>query len=162
MPKASRKTPARSPKVFRKTKQAARLPPPEDYLEQHLVQYLGKTHLTPEHQEILKEVVLEYREKLQSNYFRQHSRVDAWRKVLEKINKRVKATQKDFAPDSEVEEPPKKRKRKTKRTAKTPIPKLPQRTRVINIVSEWLRGYGIKPKSKYILKMDTILSDTQT
>ena len=72
-PKTSRKTGVRTPKVSRKTKQAACLPPPEDddddtededwigdlrmYLQQHLVQYLAKTHLSPEQQEILKRVI---------------------------------------------------------------------------------------------------------
>jgi len=108
--------------VSRKTKQAARLPPPEDdddtkdddwvghlrtYLQQHLVQFLAKTHLNPEHQEILKRVE-QYRDKLENNFYRQHSHLDAWRKVLEKFNNRVQAAQTDFTPDSEVEEAPKK------------------------------------------------------
>ena len=103
-PKTSRKTGMRTPKVSRKTKQVACLPPPEDdddtededwfsdlrqYLVQHLVQYLAKTHLSPDHQEILKKVVEEYRDKLQNNVYRQHSHVDAWRKVLEKFHNRV-------------------------------------------------------------------------
>ena len=67
-PKASRKAGVRQPKVSRKGKQN-RLPPPEDdddtededwigylreYLQQHLVMYLAKTHLNPEQQEILE------------------------------------------------------------------------------------------------------------
>ena len=65
--------------------------------------YLAKTHLNPEHQEILKRVE-QYRDKLENNFYLQYSRVDAWRKVLEKFNNRVRDTCKDFAPDSEVEE----------------------------------------------------------
>ena len=75
--------------------------------------------------------------------------------------------------DGDIEQPPqpvqpkRKRKRKVKRggsgrVAKflgTPIPKSPQRTRVINLVSKWVNDYGIKSKSKYILKMDIILGD---
>ena len=103
-PKISRKTGVRKPKVSRKSKQATRLPSPEDdddtededwigdlrqYLQQHLVMYLAKTHLYPDQQELLKAVVQEYRDKLENNFYRQHSRVDAWRKVLEKFNNRV-------------------------------------------------------------------------
>ena len=81
---------------------------------------------------------------------------------------RTQGTREGFAPDSDLEATPKKQKRKTKRKRSTkkgskflgePIPKSPQRTRVINIVSKWVQAYGIKPRSKYVLKMDTILAD---
>ena len=116
--------------------------------------YLTKTHLSPENQEVLKDVVEEYRDKLQRGVYRQHSKVDAWNKVLERFKQRAK--REGFAPDSKIEATPIKRKRKTKRKRSTkkgskflgePIPKSPQRTRVINAVSEWVRGYGIKPRS---------------
>ena len=128
---ASRKTPDRPPKVSRKGKEASRLPPPEDdneatededwiksmrtFLAQNLIIYLTKTHLSPENQEVLKDVVKEYRDKLQRNVYRQHSHVDAWRKVIEKFNYRTRGTREGFLPDSDVEATPKKRKRKTKK-----------------------------------------------
>ena len=80
---ASRKTAERAPKISRK-KQATRLPPPEDddeatederpvdwvksmrtALAQSLIMYLTTTQLSPENQEVLKEIVEDYRDKLQ-------------------------------------------------------------------------------------------------
>ena len=103
-PKKARKSEGRLPKVSKKSKQALQLPPPEDdeetedeswerplsaCLAQNLIMYLTKTNLSPENQEILKGVVQEYQDKLENHFYRQHSKVDAWHKVLEKFNHRM-------------------------------------------------------------------------
>jgi len=85
--------------------------------------------------------------------------------VIEQFRKAAQAQQTDFAPDSEVEELPKNRKKSVKAKKRpqaftgVPIPKSPARTRVINKVSEWVRSMGIKAKSKYITRIDAILGD---
>ena len=185
--KRSSKTPRVARESKKSTKQASRLPPPDDYedsqatededwiedlrtyLKNHLQNYLNTTHLDQDKQDLLKSVVHGYRNQLARNRFDKHSRNDAWNAVLELYKKELRGDRNDFAPDSDIEEPPKpiKRKRKVKRSGSsrvakflgTPIPKSPQRTRVINLVSKWVNDYGIKPKSKYILKMDVILGD---
>ena len=106
-PKRSRKSGGRAPKVYRKGNEASRLPPSEDgggveeqksmrwersmgaFLSQNLISYLTKTHLSPENQEILKEVVKEYDQKLENHFYSEHSHTDAWHRVLEKFNHRT-------------------------------------------------------------------------
>ena len=85
-PKKSRKSGGRAPKVSRKGKESSRLPLPENddgveetksmrwersmgaFLSQNLISYLTKTNLSPENQEILKQVVQEYDHKLENHF----------------------------------------------------------------------------------------------
>jgi len=144
-----------------------------EYLKNHLQRYIDGAHLSEQNQDILKRVVHTYRKRLAQNKFDQHTRGEAWDEVLDLFNRELSGERTNFDPDSDIEESPKlkkkvtKRKRRVKRAGSArvskflgvPIPKSPQRTRVINLVSKWVNGYGIKPKSKYILKMDIILGD---
>ena len=84
--KRSTKTPGVARKSIKSTKQASRLPPPDDYedsqatedenwvedlrdyLRQHLQSYLQATDLSEEHQNILNRVVHSYRRELSQNY----------------------------------------------------------------------------------------------
>ena len=144
-----------------------------EYLKNRLQQQLQDVTLDQRRKDLLKSVVQGYRNQLGKNRFDKHTRGAAWEAVLETYRNHLRDNQVFDPDDGEIEQPPqpvqpkRKRKRKVKRggsgrVAKflgAPIPKSPQRTRVINLVSKWVNGYGIKPKSKYILKMDVILGD---
>ena len=102
-PKKSTKSEGRPPKASSKGKESSRLPPFEDdddeaevdlsnwvksmhaFLAQSLVMYLTKTNLTPENQEILKQVDAEYQDKLDRGVYREHAKIDAWNKILERF-----------------------------------------------------------------------------
>lgn len=186
--KRSSKTPRVARSAKKASKEDSRLPPPDDYEDtededwvQDLREYLknrlqnqldGDTTMDERRRELLTSVVQGYRSGLQRGRFDKHTRGDAWESVLELYRRHLRdGTVYDPNDSSDLPSPPiqpkPKRKRKMKRggsgrVAKflgTPIPKSPQRTRVINLVSKWVRDYGIKPKSKYILKMDIILGD---
>ena len=169
---------ARGPRISRK-KQPTLLDNEEDdeeegdewisdlkrFLGQQLVKYLTNKKLKAEDEELLRDIVQKYKEKLDNHVYIKHTNAQAWGKVIEQFRKATQAQQTDFAPDSEVEELPKKRKKSVKAKKRppaftgVPIPKSPARTRVINKVSEWVRSMGIKAKSKYITRIDAILGD---
>ena len=169
---------ARGPRISRK-KQPTLLDNEEDdeeegdewisdlkrFLGQQLVKYLTNKKLKAEDEELLRDIVQKYKEKLDNHVYIKHTNAQAWGKVIEQFDKATQAQQTDFAPDSEVEGLPKKRKKSVKPKKRppaftgVPIPKSPARTRVINKVSEWVRSMGIKAKSKYITRIDAILGD---
>ena len=125
MPLAARKTAfkrsTKTPRVHRKAKQDADVPPPNDYedrqatededwvedlreyLKNHLQQYLEVTDLDERRRDLLKSVVHGYRNQLGRNRYEKHSRNDAWNAVLEIYKERLRG---GFAPDSDIEEPP--------------------------------------------------------
>ena len=118
---------ARGPRISRK-KQPTLLDNEEDdeeegdewisdlkrFLGQQLVKYLTNKKLKAEDEELLRDIVQKYKEKLDNHVYIKHTNAQAWGKVIEQFRKATQAQQTDFAPDSEVEELPKKRKKSVK------------------------------------------------
>ena len=117
-----------------------------------VIEFLVKNKVSEREKEILKDVADNYLNTLRDGGYAKHNLAKAWKSIKNSAI-RIMEEEAEEGGEQEEERDEEPRPRTKKRRSNTP------RDRTIRIVSSWVKRMGIKPKSRYTLKMDTLLED---